>query len=152
MRAKKERRGPIPPFFPADPANCELEQHAQRHLYLPRAADCFVRDAEATQRRAGIEARIAGDFAAGRFHRGTRRREPVEEQVLADVVDGYVEARRVGEVEHFRPQLEPGLFPNRGVFKQRKIEVLYPSGANIRQSSAGSTVGKRRGQRENCNE
>ena len=43
------------------------EQHAQRHLH-PAGCHLFV-VRRGRQRRTGIEARIAGDFAAGGFHR-----------------------------------------------------------------------------------
>jgi hypothetical protein len=65
-----------------------LEAEFQGHLDLAGAADGFVDDADAAQRRRRIEL-------------GAVDGEIVETKVLSDVVDGNIEAGRVGEVEDF---------------------------------------------------
>ena len=76
-----------------------LERQAQRHLNLARAADRFVGDAETAKRGTHVK---RGD-AETAIARGDRRgqsllREAVEVDVLTNVIDRNVEARRVGEV------------------------------------------------------
>src|ERR1700746_704515 len=72
---------------------CKSECELQRHLNLPWSANGLVHDPQATERRGRIEFR-------------TIRREIVEEEVLGNVVDGNVEAGRVGQVEDVEAVLQ----------------------------------------------
>src|SRR5258707_798243 len=70
-----------------------LEGEAERHLNLSRTPNRLVHDTQAARCWRGIQIR-------------TVDREIVEKQVLRDVVDGDVEARRIGEVEDLEAELE----------------------------------------------
>ena len=83
-----------------------LEQHTQRHLHLTRAANRFVRDAKTAEYGTRVEALIGCDVATGGLHRRAFYGEAIVKQILADVVDGYVEASRVGEVENIQRVLQ----------------------------------------------
>src|ERR1700675_453905 len=88
--AMAEKRRPFgPPLF----LDADLERQTQRHLDLAGAADGFVDDAETAEgwrneRRDAVE------------------REVVEGDVLRDVVDGDIEAGRVGDVENVKGEFK----------------------------------------------
>ena len=74
-----------------------LKGKPQRHLDLARAANGFVYNSQATRGRRRIKRR-------------TEDREIVEEQVLRDIVDRDVKARRVREVKYVEAELERSPF------------------------------------------
>ena len=80
------------------------EHEAQRHLDLSRASDRFVGDSQSAlvgtdiKRSAGrtlVETGVTRTLC----RRQAGNRKALKADVLADVVDGNIEARRVGQVE-----------------------------------------------------
>lgn len=91
-----------------------LEGKPKRHLDLTRAADGFVDDSQAAR-------------GWRRVKRRTVDWEIVEEEVLRDIVDRDVEARRVGEVENVEAEFERSPFSDLRDFYNREVSSLLPS-------------------------
>ncbi len=95
-------------------------------MYLPRASDGFVDNAQAAQRGTRIETRLTKILAIV-LRRGTEYREVVEEEVLGDIIDGDVEAGRVGQVKHVQGVLERQTLLQLGGLDDRNVGASLPS-------------------------
>src|SRR5882724_4567913 len=109
----------------ADPPTGKLEQDLQGHLDLAGSADGFGYVAEAER---GVVQRLA------------LGREAVEVFVLGHVVDGYVEARRVREVEDVEADAGAEALADPGVFDDGEVGALLPALAED-VALAGSGIG-----------
>lgn len=118
----------------------KLEQHAQRHLDLPRAADGFVGDAQAAQARALIQ---RGEAGVARLCRSGLPGvgEAVEVDVLIDVVDREIEAGGVGQVEHIEGVAHRDSVVHLGHFHERNVGAALPGLAENIALAAGDEVG-----------
>jgi hypothetical protein len=93
--------------------NC-LELEPQRHLDLPRTADCLVGDAQPAERRANVQRSREALIARSRSCRRTDDRKAAEVDVLAYIVNGDIEACSVGHVENIEAVLEEQTFGDLG--------------------------------------
>ena len=79
---------------------CVLKTYPQRHLDLARTADGFIDGAEGRGRV------VKAVWALGRQRWRPHYRKLVVELVLGDVIDGNVEAGRIGQVENIETVLQ----------------------------------------------